>query len=51
MLRRNLGEEVEFVTIMWFDSLEVVGVFAGQDYEIAVVPATARAMPSRFDER
>jgi len=51
LLRRNVGDEVEFVTIMSFDSLDAVRVFAGEDYEVAVVPATARAVLSRFDER
>jgi len=51
LLRRNLGEEVEFVTIMWFDSIEAVRTFAGEDYEAAVVPPKARAALSRFDAR
>lgn len=51
LLRRNLGEEVEFVTEMWFDSLDAVRVFAGEDYEVAVVPPKARAVLSRFDAR
>ena len=51
LLRRDVGDEVEFVTIMWFDSIEAVRTFAGEDYEIAVVPPKARALLSRFDER
>jgi heme-degrading monooxygenase HmoA len=51
LLRREVGEEVEFVTIMVFDSLEAVREFAGADYELAVVPKKARALLSRFDER
>ena len=51
LFRRNLGAEVEFITIMWFDSLEAVRAFAGDDYEVAVVPPKARALLSRFDER
>jgi heme-degrading monooxygenase HmoA len=51
LLRRDLGDEVEFVTIMWFDSLEAVRDFAGEDYEVAVVPAKARALLLRFDAR
>lgn len=51
LLRRNLGEAVEFVTVMWFDSLEAVRAFAGEDYERAVVPPAARALLARFDER
>ena len=51
LFRRNLGEEVEFITIMWFDSTEAVRAFAGEDYEVAVVPRKARALLSRFDAR
>lgn len=51
LLRRDLEHEVEFVTILWFDSLDGVRNFAGADYEAAVVPAKARALLSRFDER
>ena len=51
LLRREQGDEVEFVTIMWFDSLDAVREFAGVDYEIAIVPPPARALLSRFDER
>jgi antibiotic biosynthesis monooxygenase (ABM) superfamily enzyme len=51
LFRRNLGEEVEFVTIMWFDSIEAVRAFAGEDYEAAVVPPKARALLARFDSR
>lgn len=51
LLRRELEEEVEFVTIMVFDSLHAVREFAGQDYQLAVVPDKARAVLSRFDER
>jgi heme-degrading monooxygenase HmoA len=51
LLRRKVGKEVEFVTIMLFDSLDSVREFAGKDYEAAVVPEKARAVLSRFDER
>ncbi len=51
LLRRTVGHEVEFVTIMLFDSLDAVREFAGQDYEVAVVPEKARAVLAHFDER
>jgi antibiotic biosynthesis monooxygenase (ABM) superfamily enzyme len=51
LARRELGDEVEFATIMQFDSIESVRAFAGEDYETAYVPAQARAVLSRFDER
>ena len=44
-------ESLEFVTIMWFDSLEAVREFAGKDYEKAVVPPAAQALLSRYDDR
>ena len=51
LLRRDAGAEVEFVTIMRFDSLAAVREFAGEDYEVAVVPPKARAVLARFDDR
>ena len=50
LLRRQVGEEVKFVTIMRFDSLDAVREFAGEDYEAAVVPDRARAILSQYDE-
>lgn len=50
LLRRDLETEVEFVTIMWFESMEAVRDFAGEDYDAAVVPQIARALLSRFDD-
>ena len=51
LLRRDAGAEVEFVTVMWFASLDAVREFAGADYERAVVPPAARALLGRFDDR
>lgn len=51
LLRREVGDEVEFITIMEFDSLGAVREFGGADYEAAVVPPKARALLSRFDQR
>jgi antibiotic biosynthesis monooxygenase (ABM) superfamily enzyme len=51
LLRRDLGKEIEFITIMWFDSFEAVRAFAGDDYEKAVVLPEARALLAHFDER
>ena len=51
LFRRNIDAEVEFVTVMWFESLDAVRAFAGEDYELAVVPPKARELLSRFDAR
>ncbi len=50
-LMRRAGAEVEFVTIMWFDSLDDVKRFVGEKYDFSHVPAEARAVLVRFDER
>ena len=51
MMRREFEDEVEFATIMWFDDLGAVEAFVGADHEVAHVPAAARAVLSRYDER
>jgi len=51
LLRRDVPEGVEFVTVMWFDSLDAVKAFAGDDFEAAVVPPKARVLLARFDAR
>jgi heme-degrading monooxygenase HmoA len=51
LLRRPVGSEVEFITIMWFESLDAVRDFAGEDYEAAVVPPKAQKILSHFDSR
>ena len=46
-----VNEEVEFTTIIWFDSLDNVRNFMGEDYRTAHLPenvkAAAEAMSSR----
>jgi heme-degrading monooxygenase HmoA len=51
LLRRADAGEVEFVTAMRFNSVDAVRAFAGEEYEVAVVPPAARALLSRFDAR
>jgi hypothetical protein len=51
LFRRSLGAEVEFITIMWFESWEAVKQFAGEDFEHAYVPQKAREVLARYDER
>lgn len=49
LMRRDLADEVEFTTFMWFDSTDAVRAFMGEDYTVSHVPAAARAVLSRFD--
>ena len=51
LFRREDGEEIHFVTPMWFDSIEKVRAFAGEDYETAVVKPKAQALLKHFDAR
>jgi hypothetical protein len=51
LFRRPIEAEIEFITIMWFDSWDAVKQFAGENYEKAYVPPKARKVLSRFDER
>jgi len=51
VFRRDVEEGVEFLTILTFDSLDALRIFAGEDVERAHVPDEARALLSRFEER
>jgi hypothetical protein len=51
LYRRDVCGEVEFVTVMWFESIDAIKTFAGEDYEVCVVPPKARTILSRFDDR
>ena len=50
LLRRPNGEEVEFVTVLLWKSLDALRDFAGPDYERAIVPAERRKFLSHYDE-
>lgn len=51
VLRVERESEVEFVTLVWFDSLDAVRSFAGPDHEIPVITAKAHTLLSRYAER
>ena len=50
VLRRDVVDEVEFVVVTLWDSIDAVRQFAGEEYELAVVPPAARAVLKRYDE-
>jgi len=49
LLSRDLENEVEFMTIMTFDSLKNIMELQGEDYEQAYVPDPAKAVLLRWD--
>ena len=51
VLRRVVEDEVEFVVLTMFDSLEAVQQFAGADYALAVVEPEARKLLTQADAR
>jgi antibiotic biosynthesis monooxygenase (ABM) superfamily enzyme len=51
LLRDDRDDEIAFITITRFESLESVRAFAGDDHRRAVIEPEARALLSRCDER
>jgi heme-degrading monooxygenase HmoA len=51
LCRRTVGDEVEFITIIVWDSLDAVRAVAGPDFEKAVVPEERRPYLSRYDDK
>ncbi|MBA3576037.1 MAG: antibiotic biosynthesis monooxygenase [Sphingomonas sp.] len=49
VMKRDSGDEVEFQTLMWFDNLDLIKAFVGEDYSVSHVPDVARAVLKRFD--
>ena len=51
LLRRAVGDEVEFITIILWDSIEAIRAVAGPDYETAVIPEERRKYLWRYDAK
>ena len=49
VLRRPHGDEVEFITIILWDSLDDIRAVAGANYEAAVIPDERKRVLSRWD--
>jgi len=49
LLRRSTGADVEFITIMLWDSIDAIRAIAGADYETAVIPEERRKYLTRYD--
>jgi len=51
VFRRARGNEVEFVTMTWFESVKSVRGFARDDYETPVTTCTAAKLLAHCDPR
>jgi antibiotic biosynthesis monooxygenase (ABM) superfamily enzyme len=49
LLRRSHAEEIEFITVLFFDSIDNIRAVAGPDYELAVIPENRRKHLTRWD--
>ena len=51
LVRRDREHDVEFMTLMCFDTLDAVKGFMGEDYEAAHVPPRAQAVLADVEGR
>ena len=51
LLKRILHDHVEFTTIMWFDSIDSVRLFAGHDYETAHIDPNVQKLLWQYDPK
>jgi heme-degrading monooxygenase HmoA len=51
LLRRSLGDEVEFITIILWESVDDIRAIAGDDYQTAVIPEDRKRVLSRWDDQ
>jgi antibiotic biosynthesis monooxygenase (ABM) superfamily enzyme len=50
-IREAENDEMEFITLLRFETLDAVKVFAGKDYEQPVIPPDARRLLKRHSEK
>jgi hypothetical protein len=51
ILRQPGGDKVQFITLVWFTSIEVVKAFAGDDHERPYISETAAKLLSDYADR
>ncbi len=51
LLRRPSGAEIEFITIMLWESIEAIRAVAGPDYETAVIPENRLQYLAHYDAK
>jgi len=50
-IREADNDEMEFITLLRFDTLDAVKIFAGKEYEQPVIPPECRRLLKRYSER
>lgn len=49
LLKRRVGERIEFLAVTYWKTMEAVTAFAGENVELAVVEPAAQAVLAEFD--
>ena len=50
-IREAENDETEFITLLRFETLDAVKIFAGKDYEQPVIPPECRKLLKRHSEK
>jgi antibiotic biosynthesis monooxygenase (ABM) superfamily enzyme len=50
-IRESDNDEMEFITLLRFETLDAVKIFAGKDYEHPVIPPECRKLLKRHSEK
>jgi len=50
-IREAENDEMEFITLLRFETLEAVKIFAGKDYEAPVIPPESKKLLKRYSEK
>jgi heme-degrading monooxygenase HmoA len=51
LMRRIAGDDVEFITMILWDSIDDVKALAGADYETAIIPEDRKPLLKRYDAK
>ena len=51
LLRRDLGDEVEFITVMLWDSIDAIKALTGPDYDTSIIPEERKRYLSSHDAK
>lgn len=51
LLRREKGAEVEFITIMLWESIDAIRAVTGADYEASIIPEDRRKYLAKHDAK
>jgi len=51
LLRQKNAAEVQFVTMLWFDSLDCVKGFTGENYSVPVISDKAKSLLLRYADQ